>query len=101
MDVVTKELIPSINLLLAASKCLRLLFSYLIVEQAITLLRTLTAKAYVDWMDETMSEKPNGITGQKIKSMILANGKFILLANDAAIASKWCNWEFGIGDAYK
>lgn len=72
-----------------------------IVEQAVAFLRTLNTNAYVDWMDETMSEKPDGITGQKIKAKILSNDKFILLATDAAVASKWCNWEVGIGDAYK
>ena len=72
-----------------------------IVEQAVTFLRTLNAEAYVDWMDETMSERPDGVTGQKIKAKILANDKFILLATEAAVISKWCNWEVGIGDAYK
>lgn len=72
-----------------------------IVEQAVAFLRTLNVNAYVDWMDETMGEKPDGITGQKIKSKILSNDKFLLLATDAAVASKWCNWEVGVGDAYK
>jgi len=27
--------------------------------------------------------------------------KFILLATEAAINSKWCNWELGLGDAAK
>jgi hypothetical protein len=72
-----------------------------IVGQTVTFLRTLNINAYVDWMDETMSEKPDGLTGERIKSKILSNDKFILLATDTAIVSKWCNWEVGIGDAYK
>ena len=27
--------------------------------------------------------------------------KFIFIATDAAMASRWCNWEIGYGDAYK
>jgi len=72
-----------------------------LIEQAITFFRTLSVSVYVDWMDETMPEKPNGLTAVRIKSKIQSNDKFILLATDAAIASKWCNWEVGIGDAYK
>jgi hypothetical protein len=73
----------------------------ILIEEAISFFRTLNITIYVDWMDETMPEKPNGITAAKIKSKILSNDKFILLATDAAIISKWCNWEIGIGDAYK
>lgn len=56
---------------------------------------------YVDWADETMPEKTNGITAQKIKRQIYRNDKFVLLATNSAITSKWCNWEVGIGDIYK
>lgn len=73
----------------------------LLIEQAVTFFRTLNISVYVDWMDETMPEKTNGVTASKIKSKILNNDRFILLATDSAIISKWCNWEVGIGDAYK
>ena len=57
---------------------------------------------YVDWADETMPERPNGVTAQKIKKQIMStNDKFILLATNNAVASKWCNWEVGIGDSFK
>lgn len=45
-----------------------------------------------------MPEKTSGLTATKIKYQIYKNDKFILLATDNAIASKWCNWEVGIGD---
>ena len=48
-----------------------------------------------------MPEKTNSITASKIKYKILSNDKFILLATNAAVISKWCNWEVGIGDTYK
>ncbi len=72
-----------------------------VVEQAVTFFRTLGINIYVDWADETMPEKPNGETAQKIKGQIVTNDKFILLATNSAVASKWCNWEVGIGDTYK
>ncbi len=72
-----------------------------IVDDAVAFLRSLNATIYVDWMDETMPEQTTGATASKIKSRIITNDKFILLATNAAIASKWCNWEIGLGDAYK
>jgi len=72
-----------------------------IVEQVVAFLRTLNATIYVDWMDETMPERTSGETATKIKSRIKSNDKFILLATNFAIASKWCNWEIGIADALK
>src|ERR1700754_3431644 len=72
-----------------------------IVEQVVTFLRTLNATIYIDWMDQTLPEKTNGNTATAIKSKILLSNKFIFLATNASMASKWCNWEIGIGDAYK
>jgi TIR domain len=73
-----------------------------IVEQAKVFFENLGISIYVDWADETMPEKTNGITAQRIKSQIIStNDKFILLATNNAIASKWCNWEVGIADPFK
>jgi hypothetical protein len=72
-----------------------------LIEQTVAFLQSFNAKVYVDWMDESMSSKPNGLTGQKIKSKIISNDKFIFIASNLAVVSKWCNWEVGIGDAYK
>ena len=72
-----------------------------IVEQAVTFLRTLGVDVYVDWMDETMPESTSGETAIKIKGKIRENDKFVLLATNTAIKSKWCNWEVGIGDVFK
>ena len=38
---------------------------------------------------------------EKIKEQIKMNRKFILVATNKAIDSKWCNWELGFGDAHK
>ena len=43
----------------------------------------------------------SGKTAQNIKDRIIKCNKFILLATNGAIESKWCNWELGYGDAQK
>ncbi len=49
-----------------------------------------------------MPERTNGITAQKIKNQIISvNDKFVLLATNNAVDSKWCNWEVGIADPFK
>ncbi|MFC4477315.1 toll/interleukin-1 receptor domain-containing protein [Flavobacterium chungangensis] len=73
-----------------------------IVEQAKIFFENLGISIYVDWADQTMPERTNGITAQKIKNQIISiNDKFVLLATNNAVASKWCNWEVGIADPFK
>ena len=73
----------------------------IILEQVIEMLQKLGVKVYVDWMDEDMPEETSGETAVKIKDKIRKNDKFILLATENAIQSKWCNWELGFGDNEK
>lgn len=56
---------------------------------------------YIDSSDEKMPKITSVITAERIKNKIKTCNKFILLATNAAIASKWCNWELGFGDALK
>ncbi|HZV11831.1 MAG TPA: hypothetical protein VFA55_01345 [Candidatus Kapabacteria bacterium] len=72
-----------------------------IVEEAVSFFKGLRADVFVDWMIETMPEKPNGKTANILKEMMNKNDKFILLATNNAVRSRWCNWELGIGDTYK
>lgn len=55
-------------------------------------------KTYIDSKDPTMPPKTNGETAKRIKVRISQCDKFILLATNGAIESKWCNWELGYGD---
>lgn len=71
------------------------------LEGAISFLKSLGISVYVDWLDEGMPKTTSGVTAAKIKEKIKENDKFILLATEAAINSKWCNWELGLGDAAK
>ena len=58
-------------------------------------------KVYIDSRDKSMPDKTSGETAKKIKKRIRKCDKFVLLATEGAIESKWCNWELGFGDAYK
>ena len=71
------------------------------LEGAISFLKGNGVDVYVDWLDEGMPKTTSGQTAVRIKEKIKENDKFILLATEAAINSKWCNWELGLGDAAK
>ncbi|MCK7486653.1 MAG: toll/interleukin-1 receptor domain-containing protein [Bacillus subtilis] len=53
----------------------------------------------IDSQDPSIPMKTSGEAAEIIKKSINACHKFILLATNAAIESKWCNWELGYGDA--
>ena len=63
--------------------------------------RNYNVECYIDSDDPGMPEKTSGETAERIKKFIKTTDRFILLATDNAIASKWCNWELGFGDAHK
>ena len=72
-----------------------------ILESVVMLLNNLGVSVYLDWQDAAMPKSTSGYTARRIKSKIRQSDKFILVATEAAIASKWCNWELGYGDAKK
>lgn len=65
------------------------------------ILENLHTSIYVDWLDNSMPRTTSGVTATIIKQQIEKYDKFILIATDGAIDSKWCNWELGYGDAQK
>lgn len=71
------------------------------LADAIEFLSSFDVSIYVDWMDDQMPTVTSGKTARRIKSKIVENRKFILLATEGAINSKWCNWELGFGDSKK
>ena len=71
------------------------------LDGAISFLKKEGIDVYVDWLDEGMPKNTSGVTATRIKQKIKENDKFILLASEGAINSKWCNWELGFGDAKK
>ena len=58
-------------------------------------------KVYIDSNDSQMPPVTSAETAYNIKERIKQCDKFILLATNGAIESKWCNWELGYGDAQK
>lgn len=58
-------------------------------------------KVYIDSRDPSMPPFTSGETAINIKNRIKQCNKFILLATNGAVESKWCNWELGFGDALK
>ena len=71
------------------------------LRDAVALLRSSGVSIYIDTNDEGMPKITNGLTATRLKDKIRSNKKFILLATEASISSKWCNWELGYGDAHK
>lgn len=71
------------------------------LDSAISFLRKFGVEIYVDWLDDGMPRTTSGTTANRIKQKIKENNKFIFLATEGAINSKWCNWELGHGDAEK
>ena len=63
--------------------------------------QTYEVKVYIDSQDPTMPKVTSAYTAINIKNRIKQCDKFILLATNGAIESKWCNWELGYGDAQK
>lgn len=73
-----------------------------VVEEAKIFFENLGISIYVDWADQTMPESTNGVTANRIKNQIISgNDKFVLLATNNGVSSKWCNWEVGIADPHK
>ena len=63
--------------------------------------KNFNVKVYIDSQDPSMPKITSAKTATNIKNRILKCDKFILLATNGAIESKWCNWELGFGDAHK
>ena len=62
------------------------------VKRAVVFLRSIGVRVYIDWLDPSMPPFTSAETADKIKKKIKECNKFILLATNSAIASKWCNW---------
>lgn len=72
-----------------------------LLDGTIAFLKSQGIDVYVDWLDGGMPKQTSAATAVRIKEKIKGNDKFILLASEGAISSKWCNWELGLGDAEK
>ena len=72
-----------------------------LILNAIGLLSRFGGDPYVDWKDPGMPERTDAETARTIRSKITACPRFVLLASDRALASRWVPWELGFSDAIK
>ena len=72
-----------------------------IVEKVRLFLATLDTDVYVDWKDLSMPRITDSSTAQRIRDRIVECNKFIMLASNEALDSKWVPWELGYADSSK
>lgn len=58
-------------------------------------------QAYVDWLDEDMPKEICPQTAHRIREKISESDKFLLLATEHSLNSKWVPWELGCADGIK
>lgn len=63
--------------------------------------KTYNVQCYIDELDDDMPDNTNKETAVRIKNKIQMCDKYILIATNGAILSRWCNWELGFSDAVK
>lgn len=72
-----------------------------LVAGAIRLLSSQQVSVYVDWLDSSLPRITSSTTALSLRSRILGSDKFVLLASERALNSKWVPWELGISDPKK
>ena len=72
-----------------------------IVEPTVNFLASLGVAVYVDWLDPGMPSVTNADTARRIREMIRLNRRFLLLATERSLGSRWVPWELGIADGIK
>lgn len=70
-----------------------------IVRGLVVLFQEAGVELYIDWLDNTMPDKPNKTTAKKIQGKIKETDIFLFLATSNSKASRWCPWEIGYADA--
>jgi len=65
------------------------------------LLKDAGVDLYIDWQDPEMPDQPNRETADRIKNRIAQTDRFIFLATENSMKSRWCPWEIGIADGRK
>ncbi len=62
------------------------------LDSAINFLNNFRILIHVDWLEDAVEEDKSDIITKTITQKIKNNDKFIFLATEDAIHSKWCNW---------
>ena len=72
-----------------------------LIESAKRLLEAKGASVYVDTEDTEMPGSTSSETASKLKDRIRRFDRFVLLASERSLASRWVPWELGFADASK
>jgi hypothetical protein len=70
------------------------------VKPIVEILKNLGANVYIDYLDDSLPEKPNTETAAILRDRIQKSDKFILMATPNSSDSKWIPWELGLGDGF-
>lgn len=70
-----------------------------LIEPFLLMLNEEGVLVYVDWKDPTMPPMTTPETAVRLKDRIKLCRKFMILATNKALDSKWVPWELGIADA--
>jgi hypothetical protein len=70
-----------------------------LISPAITFIATQGVIVYVDSKDPAMPEMTSPVTATKLKERIAVCRKFVLLATNSALDSRWVPWELGVADS--
>lgn len=69
-----------------------------IIVPLVRKLNSLGANIYVDYLDESLSEKSNEEAAAILRARIKESQKFISLYTPNSNTSTWVSWELGLGD---
>lgn len=71
------------------------------IEDAKRILEANGASVYVDSEDPDMPSSTSSATAARLKEKIRGFDRFVLLASEKSLASRWVPWELGFADAAK
>ena len=70
------------------------------VDPIVRFLKGIGVKVYIDYLDDSLPDKPDTKTAEILRHRIKNSDKFILLATPNSSESKWIPWELGLGDGF-
>jgi len=70
------------------------------VKPVVDLLKRLGVNIYIDYLDDTLPDKPNNETASILREKIKTSDKFILMSTPNSKESNWIPWELGLGDGH-
>ena len=70
-----------------------------LVAKVINFFQAYKAAVYVDWMDDGLPSETNRETAEILKAKIANSPRFIVLATDNSLKSRWMPWELGFADS--